>query len=1049
MESREILNIFISYSHRNEQAKNMLLKHLSSLPSNIRLLSDDNLHPGDDWGKELKKLREKAGIFILLVSVDYLISTAVHEEMRHIISLSSGNEIKVLPVILEPCNWIDSEVSRFQVVPANGTPVSAFTDQSVAYAEVVQAILYLSELPQKTIAMQRITAELKDQTGILDLRDCKLEAVPVEISSMRWLKILMLGDNNIKEIAHMEGLLGLEELDLSHNAIQRIQNLSTLRKLKKLDLSGNQIRNIEFLNSLVNLEQLDLQQNAIERVKGLGRNLKLKVLGISNNQIRYLNKIGHLINLEVLFAARNNLEQIYGLEKLNKLRRVILTANKLMSLRPLKEQIKGGLNVSLSYSFKEEDTGIYIAENKSMAEPPAEVIAKGNSEVIRFFDEADRVGLKDMDVLKLVLVGNSRVGKTNFSEFLRTGKISKVSPSTELLDIQTWISPFKSRKDGPAMVINIFDFGGQDYYHDAHRMFYSHDTAYVLLWEKESNCYQERVDENGGITYENFPLEYWLESINYNLQGKLSSRQQTEGVGAPPIMVVQNKIDTGLGQLNQQELKEKYKNIYTFFDTALLNGQRASIIPEVMQDFIFSVQLAGRKLLAYEYPIISYYINNQLSMEVLSLDDFWQDCKTKINDASVPFEKINADILADILNNMGLVYYDRGERIYTHVGKLNGYIKNIMDLAKKGSDKGLFYTSQVAAIPYYQEILALLSKNNSIIQIGPDTYLAPQFLPHGAETAIQFFLPAFRFHQVMFIYKAYFHKNILLNLFSMYLTGVKIDLEAGVKNFPFWRNGIMISKGEGDDKQIVLVEFEKTTEIGMIHIKTLQPFSKNSLEGAVTRSLEALNKGWTVEKTISINGRQFFNVNELKQGIKENQFMFYKDNNAFSINDFKDMEDFETLPRKLFISYSSKNAEYISRFVTHLQVLKTNGTIEPWYDRMIEPGKKWDESIRREMKNSDLVIFLLSPDFLATDYIMKTELPLAIKQFGNEDSKFFFIELQPCSWEMTELAKFQQTGDPKKPVKNILTIGQHDNDQQWKEVIKVLEERLRKAAPVN
>jgi GTPase SAR1 family protein len=126
--------------------------------------------------------------------------------------------------------------------------------------------------------------------------------------------------------------------------------------------------------------------------------------------------------------------------------------------------------------------------------------------------------------VKLILVGNSKVGKTNFSEFLRNVTLTNTHNSTHLLDIQNWDASFLRSQNGTPMRVHIFDFGGQDYYHDSHRMYYSHDTAYILLWDPETNNYSEEKEDidyvDRDLVYENYPLEYWLESIHYNLADK-------------------------------------------------------------------------------------------------------------------------------------------------------------------------------------------------------------------------------------------------------------------------------------------------------------------------------------------------------------------------------------------------------------------------------------------------------------------------------------------------------------------------------------------------
>lgn len=94
------------------------------------------------------------------------------------------------------------------------------------------------------------------------------------------------------------------------------------------------------------------------------------------------------------------------------------------------------------------------------------------------------------------------------------------------------------------------------------------------------------------------------------------------------------------------------------------------------------------------------------------------------------------------------------------------------------------------------------------------------------------------------------------------------------------------------------------------------------------------------------------------------------------------------------------------------------------------------------MRRSDIIIFLLSPDLLATEYIMKTEIPLALEQQKNDSSRFFFIELQPCGWHRTELSQYQQTDDANDPTKNVICIGQPDNDLKWNLVINELEKKI-------
>lgn len=87
-------------------------------------------------------------------------------------------------------------------------------------------------------------------------------------------------------------------------------------------------------------------------------------------------------------------------------------------------------------------------------------------------------------------------------------------------------------------------------------------------------------------------------------------------------------------------------------------------------------------------------------------------------------------------------------------------------------------------------------------------------------------------------------------------------------SLPFWRNGIVISKGDGNSKQMVYVEFIKTEECGIINIKTMKPFNKSGLEKEIETTLDELNQGWTVCKQISTDSIHFFDTKYLAEEVK-------------------------------------------------------------------------------------------------------------------------------------------------------------------------------------
>ena len=81
---------------------------------------------------------------------------------------------------------------------------------------------------------------------------------------------------------------------------------------------------------------------------------------------------------------------------------------------------------------------------------------------------------------------------------------------------------------------------------------------------------------------------------------------------------------------------------------------------------------------------------------------------------------------------------------------------------------------------------------------------------------------------------------------------------------------------------------------------------------------------------------------------------------------------------KVFISYSHKDAGALDRLHTHLAMLHRDGQIEAWYDREILAGADVDQEIIERLEASELILLLVSPDFLASDYCYEREMTRAL-----------------------------------------------------------------------
>src|SRR5690349_4059975 len=119
---------------------------------------------------------------------------------------------------------------------------------------------------------------------------------------------------------------------------------------------------------------------------------------------------------------------------------------------------------------------------------------------------------------------------------------------------------------------------------------------------------------------------------------------------------------------------------------------------------------------------------------------------------------------------------------------------------------------------------------------------------------------------------------------------------------------------------------------------------------------------------------------------------------------------------KIFISYSHKDERYLLELEKHLTILRKNDIIDDWYDRKIIPGQPWEKEIKKELENSDIILLLISPDFLASDYCYGVEVSRAIEKHHNNEAITIPIILSPSQWNETQFSKLQSLPKDSKPV---------------------------------
>lgn len=112
-------------------------------------------------------------------------------------------------------------------------------------------------------------------------------------------------------------------------------------------------------------------------------------------------------------------------------------------------------------------------------------------------------------------------------------------------------------------------------------------------------------------------------------------------------------------------------------------------------------------------------------------------------------------------------------------------------------------------------------------------------------------------------------------------------------------------------------------------------------------------------------------------------------------------------PLIVFISYSHTDTELCQKLETHLAVLKREGVIDLWYDRRILPGTEWEREIDRHLEEAQIILLLVSSDFIASDYCYKIEFRRASERHEAGEARVIPIILRACYWERTPLGQLQ------------------------------------------
>lgn len=449
-------------------------------------------------------------------------------------------------------------------------------------------------------------------------------------------------DTQISNLTPLVHLTALREVFCSNTQVYDLTPLQGLHALQFLSLTSTNVSDLAPLRKLPALQQLGFSHTAVANLAPLAKHTGLQALSCSSTKIRDLTPLSGLTTLQRLDCSRTD---VYDLTVLASLR----------SLKAIQCSYCRRVDLPIAIVNLECLKELYLFET-AVPGVPREVLSQSLGENCL---ESLRAHFRDLEAgsdattdVKLVVLGNGRVGKTQICRRLRDEKYDPTIPSTHGIKVGSASLPMP---DGEATKLHIWDFGGQDIYHGTHALFMKTNAIFMIVWTPEME--NQRTHEHDGMQFRNYPLSYWVDYVRH-LGGK-----------DVPVLVVQTRcdrpVDRAVCPIRVEKLHEAFDYHPSPLHYSAANDSGRAALDEALQEAVgwlhnrqgiatigagrhrVKLRLESMRDADAEVPV------EQRQYRTISQEHFRQICAEE-NGTSDPH------YLLAYLHNAGIVFYRRG-----------------------------------------------------------------------------------------------------------------------------------------------------------------------------------------------------------------------------------------------------------------------------------------------------------------------------------------------------------------------------------------------------
>lgn len=154
------------------------------------------------------------------------------------------------------------------------------------------------------------------------------------------------------------------------------------------------------------------------------------------------------------------------------------------------------------------------------------------------------------------------------------------------------------------------------------------------------------------------------------------------------------------------------------------------------------------------------------------------------------------------------------------------------------------------------------------------------------------------------------------------------------------------------------------------------------------------------------------------------------------------------MPIKIFFCYAHEDEKLLEKLIKQLKPLQRKGLIDLWYDGDISAGTEWEPAIGERLNTAEIILLLVSSDFMNSDYCYGIEMLQALERHERGEARVIPVILRSINWQLAPFGKLQALPKDGKPVVGPSWHNQEEALFNIQEGIRTIVEQMTKH-PVN